>query len=95
MDKTPQQLADGLVGLSEEYSRYSGELASLIKAHALFFKENRPKYKSDTATDRAFDLTEDGVKKTIIGLKLKSIAKTMSGHKTMIEVKTNEARGLY
>lgn len=95
MEKTPHQLAEALIGLSEEYSRYSGELASLHKLEADFWKTHKGEYKSDTATQRAFDRTDDGVKLGIIKLKLKSIAKTMSSYKAMIEVKTNEARGLY
>ena len=95
MDKTPHQLAESLVGLSEEYSRYSGMYIDLVKLEAEFWKVHKDEYKSDTATQKAFDRTEDGLRMTAIKQKLKSITKTMSSYKTMIEVKTNEARGLY
>lgn len=95
MERNPHQLAEARIGLSEEYSRYSGEFANLIKSQAQFFKDNRDKHKSDTATQRAFELTDDGVKMTIIKLKLKSIEKTMSAYNTYLRLKENEAKNLY
>jgi hypothetical protein len=70
-------------------------LADHIKQEAEFWKDHKLEYKSDTATQRAFDRTEIGTKMSIIKLKLKSIMRTMTANKTMIEVATNEARGLY
>lgn len=93
--KTPHQIAEERVGMAEEYSRYSGEFAQLIKLQAQFFKENRDKHKSDTATQRAFELTEEGVRMTIIKLKLKSIEKQMSASNTMLRLLENEAKNLY
>lgn len=95
MTKTPHELAEENMVLSEEYSRYSGMLADYIKKEAEFWEEHKLEYKSDTATQRAFDRTEDGTRMSVIRLKLKSIMRTMSANKTMIEVATNEARGLY
>lgn len=94
-ERNPHELAEARIGLSEEYSRYSGEFANLIRQQALFFKENRESHKSDTATQRAFELTEDGVRMTIIKLKLKSIEKTMSAYGTYLRLKENEAKNLY
>ena len=95
IDKTPQELAEARIHMAEEYSRFSGEYAKLIQARANFFKEQRINFKSDTATQRAFELTDDGVKMEVIKAKLKSIEKTLSAYKTMLELKTNEARNLY
>ena len=95
MDKTPHQLAEARIVLAEEYSRYSGRFAEMVKAQAVFFKENRKDHKSDTATQRAFELTEDGVTMTILKMKLKSIEKTMSAYNTYLRLKENEAKNLY
>lgn len=95
MTKTPHQIAEERMGMAEEYSRYSGEYAKLIKIQADFFKAERPNYKSDTATQRAFEGTDDGVNMTIVKLKLKSIEKKMSASNTMLRLLENEARNLY
>ena len=95
MDRNPHQLAEARITLSEEYSRYAGQYADSIKAQAQFFKENRDKHKSDTATQRAFELTDEGIRMVILKLKLKSIEKTMSAYATYLRLKENEAKNLY
>lgn len=95
LSKSPHALADELMELSQQYSLYSGELAKLTKAEGEHYERERPNHKSDTAVARAFQISQDGVRMTIVKLKLQSISKEMSAIKTMIEVATNEARGLY
>lgn len=95
MTKNPHQLAEERMELSEQYSKYSGDLAMLIKAEAEYYNLHRKDHKSDTAVQKAFDVTEEGTRITIIKLKLKALEKQMSAIKTMIDVATEEARGLY
>ena len=91
----PGQLADKLMTLSENFSRCSEALANLARSEAEYYKVNRDKHKSDTAVERHFMATEEGILMLQTKLKLKSIAREMSAIKTFIEVKSNEARGLY
>jgi hypothetical protein len=93
--KTPHQLAEDNLTLSEQYSQYSGELAKLTKAEGEHYKVERPQHKSDTSVARAFQTTEEGIQMTIVKLKLKSLQVKMSANKLMVEVASNEARGLY
>ncbi len=95
MQKTPHQLAEERMGMAEEYSRYSGEFAKLIKLQADFFGLQRESHKSDTACQRAFDRTEDGVKMAIIKMKLKALENQMSASNTMLRLMENEAKSLY
>lgn len=95
MQKTPHQLAEERVGMAEEYSKYSGLFAELIKHRAEHFKEQREKHKSDTAVERAWERTEQGVQMTIIKLKLKALEKQMSASNTMLRLLENEAKSLY
>ena len=95
MTKNPNQLAEELMNLSEQYSRYSGELAKLTKAEGEYYKATRPNVKSDTAVARQFQTTEEGINMAVVKLKLKSLEKQMSATKVFIEVATNMARGLY
>ena len=89
--KTPRQYAQGVVAMSDEFAKYSGEYANMIKSRARFFKDNRSSYKSDTATQRSFELTDDGVKMEVVKAKLKSLEKLMSAYKTMIRLAETES----
>lgn len=95
MQKTPRQLADERIGMAEEFSRYSGLLAELIKKRAEHYKLERINHKSDTAVERAWERTNEGVQMTIIKLKLKAIEKKMSASNTMLRLLENEAKSLY
>lgn len=95
MEKTPRQLAEDRITLSEEYSRYSGIYADLIKKQADYFNAERKDHKSDNATQKAFDATEDGVKIAQVKQKLKTIEKKMSAINTLLRLLENEAKNLY
>lgn len=93
--KNPHQIAEERVGMAEEYSRYSGLFAELIKKRAEHYKNERENYKSDTAVERAWERTDEGVQMTIIKLKLKAIEKQLSASNTMLRLMENEAKALY
>lgn len=95
MERNPHKLSEARITLAEEYSRYSGELAKYIKKQADHFNQYRSEFKSDTACQRAFDSTEDGVAMTVVKLKLKSIEKTLSAYNTHLRLLENEAKNLY
>lgn len=95
MRKNPHKLADSLLELSHNYSVCSEELAKLTKAEGEYYKAERPHVKSDTAVLRQFMTTDEGIRMTVIKLKLKSIEKQISTTKAYLEVLANEARGLY
>lgn len=94
-NKTPHELSKEQMKLAEEYSRYCGEQATFIKKRAEYFTQNRKNYKSDTATDRAYEITEDGQREAIVNLKLKALSKQISAIKEHLTTLANEARGLY
>lgn len=91
----PHEMAEKRLELSEEYSRLSDEFAEHIKKQAEFFVLKRENYKSDNATQKAFEATPDGVQMIILKLKLKSIEKTMSALNTALRLAENQARNLY
>lgn len=93
--KTPHQLADERMGMAEEYSRYSGLYAEMIKLRAEHYRNHRPNFKSDTAVEREWEMTEKGTQMEIIKMKLKSIEKKMSATATMLRLMENESKGLY
>lgn len=91
----PHQISEKRILLSEEYSRHSTTLASLLGEQAKWFTSNREGYKSDTATQRAFETTEDGILMNQLKLRLKAIEKQLSAYNTALRLAENEAKGLY
>lgn len=95
MTKTPHELANERIGMAEEYSRYSGLYAEMIKHRAEHYKVHRPNLKSDTAVQRDWEMSEQGVQMEIIKMKLKTIEKKLSATATMLRLLENESKGLY
>ena len=95
MQKSPHQLAEERVGMAEEYSRYSGLYAEMVKLRAEHYRTHRPNLKSDTACEREWEMTEKGTQMTIIKMKLRVIERQLSASNTMLRVLENEAKSLY
>lgn len=95
MQKTPHALAEERISMAEEYSRYSGLYAEMIKHRAEHYKTHRPYFKSDTAAQRDWEMSEQGVQMEIIKMKLKTIEKKLSATATMLRLLENESKGLY
>lgn len=93
--ETPRQLSEKLLTLSHEYGKYSGEWAKLAIKQAEFFNANRANHKSDNATQKAFDVTNDGVAIIVVKQKLKAMEKEMSAIKTHLRLLENEAKNIY
>ena len=55
----------------------------------------RESHKSDTATERAWQSTAEGIRETRIKLKLKALEKQMSAIKTHLKTLSDEAHNLY
>ena len=93
--KTPHDYANEIMGLSQEFSLYSGEMAKLKRTRAEFYTLQRANLGSDTALQRAFEITDDGIKMTTLKLKLSAIKVQIAANKTMITLASEEERGLY
>lgn len=93
--KPPAELATELFDLSHLYSILSSKYADLIVKQADYFNTHRNEFKSDTACDRAFLRTEDGISMVVIKQKLKSNEKKMSAIRTLLRHSQTEALNQY
>lgn len=83
---TPHQLAKHKLELSEIYSK-AGELkVKLLRNHALFYETYRDELKSDSALERKWELTKDGLSLMELGQKMKNIEKKISAINTVLRV---------
>lgn len=90
----PHWLAENRVLLAGLYSYFSGQLEKLIFSKPAKWLELRKECKSDNATTKMWQMTEDGQKEEIYELRMKKIDKLMSSMNSMIRVLENEARNI-
>lgn len=81
--------------LSAEYARLSERLADILEKKTHIWLNIRADVKSDTAADRKWDSTEDGIQEMRLRLKLKAMEKEMSAIRSHLEVLQGEARNQY
>lgn len=83
--------------LSAELSFYYGQISEIQKNRpTLWLKmRNSGEYKSDTATDRAWGMTEDGVNHEWFDGRIKRIKALITGLKALIRNAENEENNKY
>lgn len=95
MEKTPHQLAEERLTISNEFARLGQRKVELKAIFADYYNENRKEHKSDASIERAFDMTKDGLELMVIREKMKAKLMRMSALKTFIDVANMEARNQY
>lgn len=71
--------------LSGYYAFYSEQLESILMRKPSLWLHLRQSHKSDKATDRAYELTEDGLNELGLTMRMKRLEKMMSALKTVID----------
>jgi hypothetical protein len=92
---SPHELADMRAFLASAYSFHTGQLQEILEKKAHRWLEMRATLKSDTATDRTWDATQDGVDEMKLRLAIKRIEKLSSAIKSLLQVAEGEARNQY
>lgn len=92
---TPSQVAGERVRLATEYASDTEKLIALRMKKAEIWNQLRENFKSDTATQRAWEGTPLGIEEMRLTLTMKSREKMMSALKSQLEVMEGEARNTY
>lgn len=90
-DINPGRIAELRVILSGKYSRVMNQLEEILQKKPVIWNELRPNYKSDAATERAWEASELGLNELHWNFQRKKIEKLLSASKTLINVKTAES----
>lgn len=87
-------LAEERVRLANEYAGLSDELADILTVKATRWATFRadPECKSDTAAEKKWDATTEGLREMRLRLKMKAWEKQMSAQSTMLRVMEAESR---
>jgi hypothetical protein len=92
---SPHDLAEMRAFLASAYSFYTGKLQEILERKPQTWILTRPNHKSDTATDRAWEATIDGIEEMKNNLTLKRIDKLMSGINSLLKVAEGEAKNIF
>lgn len=91
---SPSQLAKFRVILSGKYAFATNQLEDILIEKPIHWNKMRENFKSDTACERAWEATDLGIRERHWKFQIKKIEKMMTAIKTLIDVKTTEARNL-
>ena len=92
---TPHQAAEDKGILAGEYAFIMGSLEEILNRKPTKWNQIRDKFKSDTACERAWEQTEDGINETGLRLREKSIKNMMSALGTIVRINSDEAHNLH
>lgn len=87
----PHGAATDLAILAGEYSYTLGQLELILQRKPAVWNELRKNFKSDTACERAWQSTADGMQESGLRLREKSIGRMMTALKSLIRIAEGEA----
>jgi F420-0:gamma-glutamyl ligase-like protein len=91
----PGQLSQYLVEQSHEYCVLSDMLAEILKVKPDKWINLRLDVKSDTAAEKNWERTQDGVNEMLLKLKMKAIEKSMSAIRSRLRTLEVEAKNMF
>lgn len=91
---TPSRIAKIKVILAGKYARVMNELEQILLQKPIIWNKMRPDYKSDAATERAWEASDLGLKELHWNIQRKKVEKMISAASSLIKVKSDEAHNL-
>lgn len=92
---SPHELADMRAFLSSAYSYHTGELQEILSKKPMKWNELRVAQKSDKATERAWEATEDGIQEVQLRYTLKRCEMLIRATSSLLRVAEGEAKNQY
>ena len=91
---TPHQAAEDKGILAGEFAFVMSQLEEILNRKPAKWNAMRDDFKSDTACERAWEQTEDGINENGLRLREKSIKNMMSALGTIVRINSDEAHNL-
>lgn len=95
LTSNPHLCAEYRSQLSGEYSYLVGQLEDIKANKPIVWLEMRKNFKSDLATDKAYEATESGLEEIRLRGKIKQCEKLISGLGSLIKVAEGESFNAY
>ena len=86
----PHGATEAAMKLSGYYSWICGQLEIILSQKPKVWNEMRKDVKSDTACERKWEMTPDGINEMALKLRAKSVEKMMSSLRTLVRLQTNQ-----
>lgn len=94
-NSNPAAAAEDRAKLSGEYAWICGQLEIILSRKPALWNTLRKDVKSDTAAERAWEQTSDGINETGLRLRLKSVEKMMQGIGSLLKLAEGQANNQY
>lgn len=91
----PQTCAEYRAWLSGDYSFHAARIAELEMRKPLIWNEMRHHHKSDSATEREYEATQDGKDYIYLKYRLKRVEKLMQGLNGLLRVYEGESKNQF
>jgi hypothetical protein len=91
----PHKCAEDLSILSGEYSFLCGLLEDILQRKPAVWNELRKEVKSDTACERLWQASTDGINEAGIKLRMKGVEKCIGALKALIRIAEGEANNKF
>ena len=91
---TPSEASQYRLQISADIYKFSEQETDLILKSVAYFVEERPNHKSDTATQRAWNATKDGMQELKIHSLVRTLGTINTALKDLVYVKTLEAKNI-
>ena len=95
INKTPGELANLRLELADWFSKAGEQKVGLMRMHAEYFSAHRAEFKSDTALERAWEMTDEGLLLMELREKMRSLEHKLSAIKSLLDTRNFEARSQY
>ena len=92
---SPHSMAEYRVILSAHHSRLDELLITILSRKPTIWNTLRPNLKSDTAANRAYEATEDGLEEMKLRHQMKNITLMIGALSSMLRVKESEAKNQF
>lgn len=89
-DSTPREMAEENMKLADALEKAGRRVVELEEQYDIWFNINRKDYKSDTATDRAWGLTENGKELRLLKMGIKTGERQIQTRRDYLRVRDNE-----
>lgn len=86
--QNPHEAANDNMVLAGEFSYLCSLVETILQSKPRIWNEMRPNYKSDTACERAWEATEQGMEEARLRLTLRSCEKMMSALRGLVRLST-------